>query len=478
MRRGVAVGASGQRRTWGPIDESPTVPLAFARRHAMRFERDLEDFVRFPTVSAQPRYSAQLRSCAAWLASRLRRAGLERTRVHPGRRHPIVQADWRGAPGRPTVLVYGHYDVQPVDPIGDWRTPPFEPTRRGPDLFGRGASDDKGQLLAQVAAIESWLRGMGALPVNVHCLFEGEEEIGSSTLRPFVRRHRVALACDAVAISDTRMLGPERPAITYALRGSLSAELRLMGPPRDLHSGAFGGVVRNPAQALAEVLARLHDRHGRVAIPGFYERVERLSPAQRDAIRQSGPTDREILASAGVGVGFGEHGFTLLERATIRPALTINGLTSGYQGPGSKGVIPSSASAKLGFRLVRNQDPAEVQQQLRDHLARLIPPTVSWRLEVGSAAPPVVIDARHPAVQAAMRAYRAGFGAEPVLVRSGGTIPVVHTFGEALAAPVVLMGFALPDDGMHAPNEKFHLPNLHKGIATYIHFLAEMGRRG
>ncbi|MEA2443416.1 MAG: hypothetical protein QOJ12_708, partial [Thermoleophilales bacterium] len=331
--------------------------LAFARREAPRFVRELEEFVRFPTVSAQPRHADDLRRCARWLAGQLQRAGLERVRVLPGERHPIVHAQWRRAPGRPTVLVYGHYDVQPADPVGEWRTPPFEPTTRGDDMYGRGASDDKGQLLAHVKAIESWLRSSGSLPVNVQVLFEGEEEIGSPGLRPFVQRNARGLACDAAAVSDTRMLGPGRPAITYALRGSLNAELELTGPRADRHSGAFGGAIHNPAQALAEVIAGLHDSHRRIAIPGFYARVRKLSPEHRAALRRSGPSDRSILFDAGAARSWGERGYSLYERTTIRPALNVSGLTGGYQGEGAKAIIPARASAKLGFRLVPDQDP-------------------------------------------------------------------------------------------------------------------------
>jgi acetylornithine deacetylase/succinyl-diaminopimelate desuccinylase-like protein len=458
-----------------PVTESAA--LAFARDRRASSVRELEDLVRFPTVSAQPQHAADLRRCARWLAGRLAAAGLEAVRVVRGRSHPLVVAHWRGAPGRPTVLVYGHYDVQPAEPVGEWRTPPFEPVRIGDDLHGRGASDDKGPLLAQLKAIEAWLRGAGALPVNVHVLIEGEEEIGSPSLRPYVRRRRDELRCDAAVVSDTRMLGPGRPAIVYALRGSLSAELELIGAARDLHSGAFGGAVRDPAQALAQVLAGLFDADGRIAIPGFYARVRKLSPERRAALRRAGPSHAEILRDAAVRALSGECGYSPYERTTIRPALTVSGLTAGYQGPGVKAVIPSCARAKLGFRLVPDQEPREVAHLLRAHLARTVPPPLKWRLTVGGGAPPVVIDTRNRAMRAAERAYVAGFGAAPALVRSGGTIPVVQTFREALGVPIVLMGFALPDDRMHAPNEKFHLPNLHRGIATCIHFLAEMGRQ-
>ncbi len=450
-------------------------PLAYAASNRDRFLAELMDFVRIPSVSGQPRHAPHVRRAAEWLAGRLRRAGLDHVTVIPTPRHPIVYADWLHAPGRPTILVYGHYDVQPADPVAAWRTPPFEPTLRGPNLYGRGACDDKGQLFAHVKALEAYLKTGGRLPVNVKCLFEGEEEIGSPHLKAFVSRRCRALAADGAVVSDTRMLGPDRPAITYALRGGLGLELEVSGPAGDLHSGNFGGAIHNPLQALCELVAALHDRHGRVTIPHFYDRVRVWDSAERARMARSGPTDEAIRRDARLPASlqaWGEQGYSLYERTTIRPALTVNGLSGGYSGPGGKAVIPARGLAKLSFRLVPDQEPAEIERLFRRHIATLTPPSVNVQVRVHSQARPALIDRRSPVLQAAAEAYRRGFGAEPVFVRSGGSIPVVNTFQEALGIPTALMGFALPDDRIHAPNEKFHLPNFYRGIDACIWFLA------
>jgi acetylornithine deacetylase/succinyl-diaminopimelate desuccinylase-like protein len=451
-------------------------PLAYAQIHRQRFVTELQDFVRFPSVSAQPKHGGDLKKCAAWLANHLRWIGLEHVDIVPTPRHPLVYAQWRHAPGRPTVLIYGHYDVQPADPLDEWRSPPFEPVVYGNNLYARGACDDKGQMFAHVKALEAYLRTKRLLPVNVKCLFEGEEEIGSLNLTPFLSQHKSALAADVAVMSDMPMVAPDRPAITYAMRGGLSLELEVCGQKRDLHSGIFGGAIYNPLQALCEIIARLHDGNGRVAIPGFYDHVRRWSAQERAYMACTGPSDAHILRDAQVGHGWGERGYTSYERTTIRPALTINGIIGGYQGPGSKAVIPARAVAKLSFRLVPDQDPVEIDRLFREHIARLTPPAVRSNVRTNFMAKPALVDRRHPGMRAAVIAYRKGFGATPVFLRSGGTIPIVNTFQSMLDIPTVLMGFALPDDRMHAPNEKFHLPNFYHGIATSIWFLAEIGR--
>jgi acetylornithine deacetylase/succinyl-diaminopimelate desuccinylase-like protein len=445
--------------------------LAFARSRRRRSLAELKDFIRFPTVSAQPRHQDDMRRCAEWLAGHLKRIGLKGVRVAATARHPLVYGEWLGAGRRPTLLVYGHYDVQPVDPVNEWRTPPFVPTVRGADLFARGACDDKGQLFTHIKALEAYFNTKTGLPINVKCLFEGEEEIGSPHLFDFVARNRNALAADAAVMSDTRMLGPDRPAISYAERGALSLELTVRGPAQDLHSGNFGGVVHNPIQALSEIIAKLHHADGRIAIPGLYDRVREIDAREREHMARTGPRDGQILADAKIELPWGERGLSLYERLTLRPALTFNGVTGGYQGEGGKGVIPQSAAAKLSFRLVPDQVPREVEMLFRRHLARITPPTVRSSVRTLSRAPPVIIDPRHPAMRAAAIAYRKGFGAAPALVRSGGTIPILDAFQRCLGIPTVLMGFALPDDRIHAPNEKFHLPNFYKGIETSIWFV-------
>jgi acetylornithine deacetylase/succinyl-diaminopimelate desuccinylase-like protein len=305
----------------------------------------------------------------------------------------------------------------------------------------------------------------------VKCIFEGEEEIGSPHLAPLISKNKDALQADLALVSDTKMLGKNRPAISYAQRGALSLELEVRGPRQDLHSGNFGGAIHNPLQALCEMIAALHDRSGRVAIPGFYDRVRRWNPEERAATRRDGPSDARILRDAGAAAAWGEAHFNLYERTTLRPAVTVNGIAGGYRGPGGKAVIPARASAKLNFRLVPDQDPAEIDRLFRRHIARLTPATVRSAVRTSSRAKPVLLDRRHPAMRAAIIAYRKGFGAPPVFIRSGGTIPVVRVFQDVLGIPTVLMGFALPGDRIHAPNEKFHLPNFHKAIATSIWFL-------
>lgn len=445
-----------------------------SQRH--RALRELQDFIRFPSVSAQPQRATDVQRCARWLATHLRNIGLEHAQVIPTPRHPIVYADWLHAPRQSTVLIYGHYDVQPAEPLKEWRTPPFEPVVRDGNLYGRGASDDKGQLFAHVKALEAWLKTRGCLPVNVKCLFEGEEEIGSPHLKPFLQRQQQKLAADVAVMSDTRFLAAGQPALTYALRGGLSMELELSGPQGDLHSGNFGGAVHNPLQALCEIIAQLHDRKGRIAIPGFYDCVRRWDAAERAFMAANGPTDKQLLRDARAAHGWGECGYSLYERVTIRPALSVTGLSGGYQGPGVKAVIPARATAKLNFRLVPDQDPVQIERLVREHLSQLTPPTVQATVRTHLQARPALIERQHPAMRAAAQAYQYGFGARPVWLRSGGTIPVVNALQELLQAPVVLMGFALPDDRLHAPNEKFRLSQFYRGIRTCVRFLELIGQ--
>ena len=456
---------------------SKSRPLTYAEAHRPRFVAELMEFIRFPTIGAQPRHAGDLVKCADWLAKHLCGIGLDHARVVHTGGHPLVYADWLHAPGRPTVLIYGHYDVQPVDPLGDWISPPFEPEVRGDDLFGRGASDDKGQLFAHVKALESYLRSVGRLPANVRCLFEGEEESGSQNLRPFLERYREELDADVAVLSDSSIPARDRPAITYALRGALDLELEVIGQSDDLHSGVFGGAVHNPLQALCEIIATLHEKDGRVAVAGFYDRVRPDVERERAYLARVGPNDTKMLQDARATGGWGEPGYSLYERTTLRPAVTINGLRGGYQGPGGKAVIPARAFAKLSIRLVPDQEPNEIDWLLRRHIARVTPRTVRCIVRSVPGSRPTLVDRSHSALRTAAAAYRAGFGADPVFLRSGGTVPVVSRLQELLGIATVLMGFALPDDCLHAPNEKFHLPNFFNGIATSIRFLSEIGNQ-
>lgn len=432
---------------------------------------ELLQFLRFPSVSNQPRHAADARACAGWLASHLRRIGLPVVRVVRTPRHPIVYAEWCRAAGRPTVLIYGHYDVVPPDPVGEWRSPPFEPTIRDGHLYARGASDDKGQLFAHLVAIETELRRTGRLPMNVKVLIEGEEEIGSPHLHPFVRRHRRRLAADAVVISDTQMKGPDRPALITGLRGGLALEITVHGPPRELHAGQFGGVVHNPIQVLADLVSRFHDRTGRVAVPGFYDAVRELPPSQRQRLRQGGRTAADILRAAGVRAGWGEPGFTAHERSTIRPAVTFNGIVGGWTGPGNQSIIPARATVKVGIRLVPNQTPEVIEEQVRRFVAAHTPWTVRVTVRRLSASQPVMLDTSHSSFAVVSEAVRIGFGRRPVFLRSGGSIPVVHTLLSELGVPPVLIGFGLPTDGAHGPNERLALDRFRRAVNTSRAFL-------
>jgi acetylornithine deacetylase/succinyl-diaminopimelate desuccinylase-like protein len=456
----------------------PHRALSYARAGRKRFVSELTEFLRFPSVSSQPERASDLRSCAEWLARHLRDVGLDRVRVIPTKRNPIVYASWRRARGRPTLIVYGHYDVLPGEPLNEWRTPPFVPTLRNNTLHARGAADDKGQLFSHVKAIESYLKTNGTLPVNVICIFEGEEEIGSPNLSPFLERNRRALGALAAVISDTRMISADQPAISYAQRGGLRAEVEVFGPPQELHSGVFGGAIHNPAMALCDLVTGLHDDQGRVAIPGFYDDVRVWSEKERGYMAQSGPSDGEILRDAKVEDGWGESGYSLYERTTIRPDFSVNGIVGGHTGHGAKGVIPASALAKISFRLVPDQDPKKIEQLLRAHIARSTPPSVRSTVRTMSPIKPALINRGHPAIQAASQAYKKTFGVPAVFIRSGGSIPVVHTFQSVLGIPAVLMGFGLPDDHIHGPNEKFELPIFYKAIETCIWYLALASRLG
>jgi acetylornithine deacetylase/succinyl-diaminopimelate desuccinylase-like protein len=449
-----------------------THALAYARRHRPRFVAELKEFLRFPSVSSQPEHSKDISSCAKWLAGHLKKIGLDTVRIVPTHGNPIIYGSWQRASGRPTLLIYGHYDVLPGEPLDQWQTSPFTPVVKGKNIYGRGASDDKGQLFCHLKAIESFLNGVGRLPINVKCLFEGEEEIGSPHLPGFLERNKRALRADAAVISDTRMIAADRPAISYAQRGGLRAEINVRGSDHELHSGSFGGAIHNPLQALCEIIAGLHDDQNRVAIPGFYDDVVECSDKERAYMERTGPSDEKIRQAAELEHSWGEPGYTLYERTTTRPALTVNGMVGGHTGAGHKASIPTRAIAKLSFRLVPNQEPAKIGRLFRNRIADLAPPTVRVCARTLSPIRPALMDRSHPAMKIAAFAYKKGFGTSPVFLRSGGSIPVINALQDDLDIPVVLMGFGLPDDHIHGPNEKFHLPTLFHAIDTSIWHLA------
>jgi acetylornithine deacetylase/succinyl-diaminopimelate desuccinylase-like protein len=449
------------------------VVIDYLKKNQARSIAELCEYVRFPSVSAQPQHRADLRACAEWVVKHCQGIGLE-ARLCPTKGNPIVvartpSAKSRGA-RRPHFVVYGHYDVQPPEPLDLWKSPPFEPRVANGALFGRGASDNKGQNLAHLKAVEAYLKTGTELPCDITFIIEGEEEVGSSSLASFLRAHRAELDCDAIVISDTGMPTPRHPALTYALRGIAGFQVTLHGPARDLHSGIFGGTVDNPAMALCQLLGKLRDKDGRVTVPGFYDGVQPLSAYERKQFARLPFKAREYQKFLGVPKLFGERGFTPLEQRSARPTFEINGLTSGYQGEGSKTIVPAWARAKITVRLVPNQNPAQVMKRVRQHLEKLCPPTVRLEIKSSHGAEPYLVSPTSPQAQAALRALKSAFGCEPVLVREGGSIPIVNDFKKILRADALLLGLALPDDNAHSPNEKFDLGCFAKGqlMSAYL----------
>lgn len=445
--------------------------LEYARAHRDETLTNLKAFLRIPSVSTLPEHDPDIQQAARWLAEKLTAIGLQHVQVMPTADHPIVYGDWLEAgPDAPTLLIYGHYDVQPVDPLDEWATPPFEPTVKGEAIYARGASDDKGQLYIHVAALEAYLQSSGRLPLNVKVLFEGEEESGSTHLEQFVAEQQKLLQADAALISDTHILDPETPALVTGVRGMAYMEIFMRGSKRDLHSGVYGGIVENPLNALVKLLASLRDGQGRVTIPGFYDDVQPLTPEEQQAINTGLVTEETVLAETGVPALWGDPDYTVAERKGARPTLDIHGIKGGFTGSGAKTVIPATASAKVSMRLVPNQDPRKIADRFTRHVLASSPETMSVTVETINTGDGAVIDMAVPAIQAAAAAYERTFGKAPVYLREGGSLPIVPMFIETLALPVVLMGFGLPDDNLHAPNEKFHLPNFYRGIETAIHY--------
>ncbi len=433
--------------------------------HRERFVRELCEYLRFPSVSAQPNHAGDLRACADWIAAHCRGIGLE-AEVTPTGGHPIVLARTPRHPGsrKPHFVVYGHYDVQPPEPLELWKSPPFEPTIEGDALFARGASDNKGQHFAHIKAVEAYLRTGTELPCDLSFLIEGEEEVGCTHLGPFLKARRKDLLCDAIVISDTGMPGPKYPALTYALRGIVAMEVTVRGPNRDLHSGIFGGSVDNPAMVLCQMLAQLRNAKGRILVPGFYDDVLKLSAFERKQMARLPFKESAERRFLGVPALFGESGYSCVEQRSARPTCEINGLTSGYQGEGSKTIIPSWARAKLTFRLVANQDPATVVRQVTARLKALCPPTVRMQVDAGHGGAPYWIEPTGPFAQASLRALKKAFGQEPVLLREGGSIPIVNEFRRVLGVDSLLLGLALPDANAHSPNEQLNLSIFEKGM--------------
>jgi acetylornithine deacetylase/succinyl-diaminopimelate desuccinylase-like protein len=448
---------------------------AYARANGERFRNELFEALRIPSLSGDPAHADDIRRMAEWLADGMRVIGVENVEVMPTAGHPVVYGEWMGAgPDKPTVLVYGHYDVVPAEMEDGWDTDPFVPVVRDGKIYARGATDDKGQLYIHVKALESWLETAGTAPVNVKFLIEGEEEVSSPNLTPFIEEHLDLLAADVCVISDSSMRVIEEPAITHSLRGMTYVEIEVTGPREDLHSGFFGGAVHNPAVALAELLTSLYNPDGTIAIEGFYDDVVTLTDDERAMIAKTDLTDEQLMEATGTPATWGDERFTIRERVSARPTLDINGLWSGYSGPGPKTIIPASAGAKLSSRLVANQDPDKTFELIKRHIEDRTPPTVNAEVRLLTTGRPALIPFDLPEMQAAARAYERGWGHAPVFTRGGGSIPVVADITDLMHIPVVMMGYGLDSDGLHAPNEHYSIEMFERGIETAIVYLDEL----
>jgi len=449
------------------------IALQYAHKNKDKFLDAFKEILTIPSVSTDPAHNGDIRHAAEWMVAQLRNLGMQKVQIFPTAKHPIVYGEWLGAASAPIVLIYGHYDVQPADPFNLWKTGPFDPVVRGEDIYARGASDMKGQNMVMFKAVESLVM-TGGLPVNVKWLLEGEEEIGSPNLATFIAEHKDLLTCDFAVNPDAGMIGKEYPTLTYALRGLAYFELRVYGPAQDLHSGLYGGVVHNPAIALAELVAGMHDAKGRITLPGFYDKVLKLNKEERDELARLPIDDKHFLEMTGAPALYGEVGFTANERTGARPTLDVNGMLSGYTGEGSKTVIPAWAMAKISTRLVPDQDPREVHQQLIRYLEEHSPKDIRWELTAMAGGSASISDRNGIGVRAMGKALETVWGMRPYFRREGGSIPVVRDMQNLLGIESVISGFGLPDDNVHAPNEKMHLPTWYRGIDAVIHFFLNL----
>jgi acetylornithine deacetylase/succinyl-diaminopimelate desuccinylase-like protein len=448
--------------------------LSYIANNRDRYLAELKDLLAIPSVSSQTDRKPEMIRAAEWLKNHMRAVGLQNLQVLETAGHPVVYGDWLGAPGKPTILIYGHYDVQPEDPVDLWKSPPFEATIRGENLYARGAADDKGQIFIHLKAIEAFLKNGGALPVNIKIIFEGEEEIGSEHLGAFVAAHRELLKADVILISDSGMFAKGVPSVTYALRGLAYMEVEVTGPNGDLHSGSFGGALHNPIQALTEMIASLHDKNGRITVKGMYDDVRPLTRAEREAFRKLPWNDRKYARSLGLKELYGEKGFSTLERLWARPTLECNGIWGGYTGEGAKTVLPAKAFAKISMRLVPDQSSAKIARLFEKHFKAIAPKTVSVKVRRLHGGEPAITPVDSPGVKAAVAALEKGFGKKPLYQREGGSIPIVVDFKKLLGIDSVLLGFGLPEENAHAPNEFINLDNFFGGIRTAAHYYREL----
>lgn len=451
--------------------------VAYANQNQKRFLEELKELLRIPSISTLPEHQPDIQKAAKFIADELTRIGFEHVEVIPTEGHPLIYADWLHAAGKPTALIYAHYDVQPVEPLEEWLTPPFEPTERNDNLYARGAVDDKGQLWMEVKAFESLFKtGGGKLPINVRVLYEGEEEVGGEAIEKYVKENPERLKSDFALVCDTELFAPELPTLCVGLRGLLYTELEVQGAMTDLHSGVYGGAAPNPLFALCQIISKLKDDSGRILIPGFYDTVK--SPTD-DELKAWGslPFDEEHYRKTEVGSSelTGEPGYSVLYRTWARPTLEVHGMPGGFTGTGAKTVIPARASAKVSMRLVPDQDPDDILAKFTKYVNSLAPKGVSLKIKVHSKGPASVVSTDNDYIRAANKALHQVFGKGTVYTRSGGSIPIVSQFGNDLKIPSVMMGLGLPDDNLHAPNEKFHIPNFYRGVEAVIRFLSILG---
>jgi acetylornithine deacetylase/succinyl-diaminopimelate desuccinylase-like protein len=447
--------------------------LSFIDSNHDRYLNELKELLAIPSVSSQAERNPDMRRAVEWLKIHMTNIGLQNIQIFETEGHPVIYADWLNAAGKPTILIYGHYDVQPEDPVDLWKTPPFEATERDGLLYARGTADDKGQIFIHLKAIEAFLKNDGILPVNIKIIFEGEEEIGSNSLGKFINDHKDLLKADVVVISDSDMFAKDVPSITYALRGISYMEVEVTGSNTDLHSGSFGGVLHNPIQALTEMIASLHDKNGRIIIKGMYDDVRPLTKAERAAFKKLPWNDKKYAKSLGLKQLYGEKGFTTLERLWARPTLECNGIWGGYTGEGAKTVIPSKAFAKISMRIVPDQSSAKIAKLFEKHIKTIAPKTVNVKVRCLHGGEPVITPIESPGVQAAVAALEKGFNKKPLYQRDGASIPILLDFKKILSLDSVLLGFGVPEENAHAPNEYIILDNFFGGIKTVVHYYNE-----
>ncbi len=437
---------------------------------------ELKEFLKIPSISTYPENSNDIKFCAEFVANKLKDAGMNKVEIFPTEGHPLIYAEWLGAPGKPTILIYGHYDVQPPDPIELWETPPFEPTIKDGKIFARGATDDKGQLFIHIKSVEAYFKTNGSLPINIKFIIEGEEEIGSESLESFLVLHKDLLKCDAVLISDTSLFAPGIPTITYGLRGISYFEIQIIGPNRDLHSGDYGGAVANPINILSQIISKLHDKNGRITIPHFYDDVLKLTKKEKENYIELKFSEKIFAKELGVKELFGEKGFSVLERIWTRPCLDCNGIVGGFTGKGSKTIIPSSAYAKISMRLVPNQEPKKIAKYFINYIKSLTPKSVKLKIIELQSAYPTITPLNNKANITAANAMEKAFGKKTIFVRDGGSIPIIASFTKILKSPSVLMGFGLNSENLHSPNEHFSLNHFKLGIISSAYFIDEYSK--